>query len=85
MSEKNNIEAVAPNTKKPAKKSPSAESLLLKREHEFEAAKKALEEARQKRALELGQLCLEFGFHKYNVVLLKQKFAELAKTLPSNG
>lgn len=84
MSAKNNTASGIQIGVSLACKKSSSENLLLKREQEFEQAKKALEDARQKRALELGNLCLEFGFHKENMTLLRQKFAELTKTLPGD-
>lgn len=77
-------EASLPILKK-CKKSQSSESILLKREQEFATAKKALEAARHKRAIELGNLCLDFGFHTQPIGLLRQKFSDLAKALSKKG
>ena len=61
------------------------QDLIQKKKSALVAAEKAYQLAIQKRAQELGKLCLEAGLGDYDNTLLKEQLSRLAKGLPKSS
>lgn len=61
------------------------QDLIQKKKSALAAAEKAYQLAVQKRAQELGRLCLDAGLSDYDNTLLKEQLSALAKGLPKSN